>query len=306
MQWLSTRRVDLAWLCAFGIASSVWCLTASARLGATFDEPFYIKAGLETWRSASNKPLMRSGVMTLPTDVQTLPIFVWERLRGHPFDPVEELHTVLPVARAMNLVFWWLLLLYAMRMGRTFGSAWGGRLAVTLAACDPNLLGHATLATTDIASTACLFVLIYHFWHGLGFDWKRRVLVPGLCYALAIQAKASGMVYGMEAMLVLGLWHCARRGELRFSSGGLWQQFVQLWHATYPLRKDLAWIAAIGFACAFLYTGSDWKAEPGFVKWAEGLPEGNLKSSMVPLSHHLTMFTPPRTVPQPEDQHRLH
>ena len=48
------------------------------------------------------------------------------------------------------------MLLYAMRLGRTFGGAWGGRLAVALVACDPNLLGHAALATTDIALVACM------------------------------------------------------------------------------------------------------------------------------------------------------
>jgi hypothetical protein len=292
MRWVSARRVDFLWLFAFAAASSAWCLTASTQLGATFDEPFYIKAGLATWRTGSNKPLMRSGVMTLPTDVQTLPIYLWEQFREQPFDPVEDLHTVLPLARGMNLAFWCLLLVYAMRLGRTFGGAWGGRLAVALCACDPNLLGHATLATTDIASTACLLVLVYHFWHGLGRAWKRRVLVPGLCYGLAIQAKASGMVFGMEAMLVLGVWRLARAGELSAPAGsGLRATLAHVWHAGYRLRKDLAWIALVGFAWVFVYTGSDWKPEPGFVRWAEGLPEGNLKSVMVPLSHNLTIFT---------------
>lgn len=292
MQWVSARRVDLLCLFAFGIASSVWCLTAATRLGATFDEPFYIKAGLATWRTGSNKPLMRSGVMTLPTDVQTLPIHVWDQFRELPFDPVEDLHSVLPLARGMNLLFWWLLLVYAMRLGRTFGGVWAGRLAVALVAVDPNLLGHATLATTDIASTACLLVLVYHFWHGLGKAWNRRLLVPGLCYGLAIQAKASGMIFGMEAMFVLGIWHLARTGKLVAPpGGGLRARLAHLWHAGYPLRKDLAWIAGIGFLCVFAYTGTDWKAEPGFVRWADGLPEGNLKSMMVPLSQNLTIFT---------------
>jgi hypothetical protein len=323
MRWVLPRWVDLVWLLAFGAASSAWCLSAATKIGAVFDEPYYIKAGLSSWETSSNKPLMRSGVMTLPPDVQTLPIYLWERLRGQEFDPVGELHTVLPLARGMNLVFWWLLLVYSMRLGRTFGGAWGGRIAVALAACDPNLLGHATLATTDIASVACLLVLVYHFWHGLGDQesgvrsqesegssrqntlpiltpdsrlptpgWKRRVLVPGLCYGLAIQAKASGMVFGMEAMLVLGLWHLARSGELTAPPGlGIRGKLAHLWHAAWGLRKDLAVIAAIGFTCVFAYTGSDWKAEPEFTKWAEGLPEGNLKSVMVPVSHELRIFT---------------
>ena len=291
MRWVSARWVDLVWLLAFGIASSAWCLSASTQLGAVFDEPFYIQAGLESWRMGSNHPLLRSGVMTLPTDVQTFPIYVWERIRGQQFDAREELHTVLPWARAMSLGFWWLLLVFVMRLGRTFGGAWGGRLAVCLTACDPNLLGHASLATTDIASVACLLVLVYHFWHGLGCGWQRRVLVPGLCYGLAIEAKASGMVFGIEAMVVLGLWQLAHAGELGARAGsGLRGKFVHLWRATHRLRKDLVWIGLIGFACAFLYSGSDWQQSAGLVFWADELPDGNLKSVMAPLCHNLRIF----------------
>ena len=50
-------------------------------------------------------------------------------------------------------------------------------------------------------------------------------------------------------------------------------------------------MAVDGLACVFLYTGTDWKPDAGFVKWAEGLPDGNLRAVMVPLSHNLTIFT---------------
>src|SRR5262245_46736004 len=219
MRWIAARWVDLVWLAAFAIASSAWCLTAAMHIGATFDEPFYIKAGLTSWRTGSNKLLMRAGTMTLPVDVQTLPIYLWERWRGAEFDPIADFHSVLPVARAANLLFWWILLVYAMRLGRAFAGAWGGRLSVTLIACDPNLLGHAALATTDIAAVACLLVLVYHYWCGLGCGWGRRVLVPGVCYAIAIQAKVSGLMFGMVAMATFGLWHLARTGQVAVPSG---------------------------------------------------------------------------------------
>lgn len=292
MRWVYGRNIDLVWLLTFGIASSAWCLTAAPRLGATFDEPFYVKAGLTSWRTGSNKLLMRAGTMTLPVDVQTLPVHLWERLRGYEFDPEADLHTVLPLARATNLVFWWLLLIYAMRLGRTFGGVWGGRLAVALPASDPNLLAHATLATTDIAIVACVLMLVYHFWHGQGRGGIRRVLVPGLCYGLAIQAKASGLIFGMEAMVVLGLWHLGQTGVLTPPANSrLSAKIAHLWHATYPLRKDLAGIAFIGLVFVFTYTGCDWGTEPTFVKWAEQLADGNLKRVMLPVSQNLTIFT---------------
>src|SRR4051794_32989631 len=93
------RWVDAVWLLAFGLASSVWCVTAAAQLGATFDEPLYVKAGLTNWRTGSNKLLMRAGTMPLPIDLQTLSVYLWEQYRGEPFDPLLDLHTVLPVCR---------------------------------------------------------------------------------------------------------------------------------------------------------------------------------------------------------------
>jgi hypothetical protein len=276
------------------VASSVWCITAAKQLGVTFDEPLYVKAGLVSWRTGSNKLLMRAGTMPLPVDVQTLPVYLWEQHRGQQFDPLRELHTILPVCRATNLVFWWLLLVYTMRLGRSWGGAWGGRLAVTLVACDPNFLGHAALATTDIALVACMMVLVYHFHHCYRPEasWNRRVLVPGLLYGLAITAKASGMVFGAQAMFILGLWNLAKTGTLTApAESSLWRKVTHIWHSTYQFRKDLVAIAVIGFVFVFGYCGCDWGAEPTFIKWADKLPEGDLKRVMQPVSRELKIFT---------------
>lgn len=289
--WLANHGLDLLWLLAFGLASTAWCLTASMREGVTFDEPFYIKAGLESWRTGSNRLLMRAGTMTLPVDVQTLPVYLWEQFAGEKYHTEEDLPAVLPIARAANLAFWHLLLVYAMRLGQTFGGSWGGRLAVALTSCDPNLLAHASLATTDIATVACVLVLVYHFWHGLGSTWRRRILLPGLCYGLTIQAKVSGLVFGMDAMVVLGLWRLAATGQLTpTTTASLREKLNQIWHATHQLRLDLTWITLIALVLVFGYTGCDWSAEPSFIKWAEKLPDSSLKTVMVPISHHLQIF----------------
>lgn len=288
------RWVDLLWLLAFGAASSAWCVTAAAKIGATFDEPLYVKAGLVNWRTGSNKLLMRAGTMPLPVDVQTLPVYLWEQYRGQEFDPVLELHTLLPVCRAANLAFWWLLLVYAMRLGRAFGGAWGGRLAVALVACDPNLLGHAALATTDIALVALMAVLVYHFHYcyAPGAGWTRRVLVPGVLYGLAMAAKASALAFGPQVMLVLGLWNLAKAGALTPPAGSSPRaRLVYFWHATHQFRKDLVAIGCIGVVTLFAYCGCDWGTEPTFIKWADKLPDGDLKRVMVPLSRELKVFT---------------
>lgn len=293
------------WVIVLGVASSAWCVTAAARVGVTFDEPFYVKAGLARWRTGSPYMLMRAGTMTLPVDVQTLPIHVWELLAGRKYATDDDLPRVLPAARAANLVFWWLLLVYSFRLGRTFGGDWGGRLASALAATDPNLLGHASLATTDIACTATFLMLVFHYWHSCGVrsaecevrngesvaGWKRRVLLPGVCYALAIQAKVSGLVFGMEAMILMGIWRFAESGRLTSAPGSSWKEkFIHFWHACYPLRRDIASATAIALSLVFVYTGTDWKPDSNFVKWADALPEGRVKAIAAPLSHHLAVF----------------
>jgi hypothetical protein len=74
-------------------ASCAAILANSARLGATFDEPFYISKGLDHWRSGSYRTLMRAGTMPLPVDVQTLPLYIWERERGTPFNPIFDMNS---------------------------------------------------------------------------------------------------------------------------------------------------------------------------------------------------------------------
>src|SRR4051794_39767593 len=67
-----SRLVDAVWLLFWMVASSVGCVSAAARLSATFDEPTYINCGLESWHTGSSKLLLDLGTMPLPPHVQTL------------------------------------------------------------------------------------------------------------------------------------------------------------------------------------------------------------------------------------------
>src|SRR5262249_45344497 len=159
-------------------------------------EPIYIQRGLEVWRTGSHEGLLRLGTMPLPIDIDTLPLYVWERWHGVRLDPVGNLDQLLPWARRATLLFWWLLLIYARLAVQHLAGRWGGRLAVAFLACEPTLLAHAGLATTDIAVTACLVALVYHYRTGREARWVRRVAVPAFWFAAAILAKASGLVFG--------------------------------------------------------------------------------------------------------------
>jgi hypothetical protein len=274
----STVGWDVLWILGWFILSSVWCLTASTRLGAVFDEPIYIARGLERWTSGECKGLMRLGTMPLPVDVQTLPLYLYERSRGQALDPDLDLARVLPWARAMTLVFWCTLLIYAFLAARSLGGVWAGRLAVALIASEPSFLAQATLATTDVAVTACLLALAYHFWDGCGRGWIRRRALPAIWFGLALLAKASSLVYGPLILLIIEAARLSR-GEVS-------------WNAFRGMRaRDVAWIAAGGLATAFVYCGSDWRPEPTFVRWADRLPEGASRDWMLWLSEHLRIFS---------------
>jgi hypothetical protein len=273
---------DLLWLLACGVASSLWCLTASSQLSATFDEPTYLDVGLAHWRSGSYEPLLRLGTMPLPIDVTTLPIYLWERAHGVTLDVKADMSRMLPWARAGTLVFWWLLLIYGWKAGRQLGGPWGGRLAVTLLACEPSLLAHATLATTDIAISACLLAFVYHFRSGIDQAWRWRVGAPMFWLAAAILAKASGLVFGPICMIAIEIDRILRSDE---REGNI---VSRIW--TGLRRRDLALITVGGIVLTFVYCGSDWHSQRSFVEWAGKLPAGVGHDSMLWLAEHLRIF----------------
>ena len=196
-------RIDVVWVLAFGLLSSVWCLTAAQQVGATYDEPVYLVGGMHFWRTGSFDPLLAKGTMPLPIAVTTLPVRIYELCRGSRIDLETEFDLALALARPATLVFWWLLLIYGYIVGRSVSGPWGGRFAVALLAFEPTLLANAALATTDIAIAACLLVFAVHFRANRRADWRWRVGLCGLLYGVALLAKASTLVFGVLVMLTL-------------------------------------------------------------------------------------------------------
>jgi hypothetical protein len=283
--------LDWLWLAFWIAASSLWCVTAAQRLSATFDEPLYIARGLDHWRTGSRQGLLRLGTMPLPVDLQTLPIYIYETRRGAGVDPTADLDRLLPWARAATLGFWWLLLVYGWLAGRALAGTWGGRLSVALLACEPSLLAHAGLATTDLALAACILALVYHVRVGREAGSMRRVGLPMVWFAAALLSKASAIVIGPLCLVVVGLeerWSTPQARVARLTGTGAGRH----WGAGRSCGRDIAVIVAGGVLLAFVYCGSDWQREPSFVAWAQGLPdESAARAPMVWLADHLRIFT---------------
>jgi len=285
-----THWLDIAWLLFWGVLSSVWCVTAAQRLSATFDEPYNLNAGLESWQTGSFKRLVDTGKMPLPIWLETAPLHFWEQWRGKPIDLDSDIDAALLVARTTALVFWWLLLWYGWVAGRQLAGPWGGRLAVLFLACEPSLLAHAFLVTGDLAVAACLLALFVHYRLGRPGGWWLRVGVPALWLAAAVLSKASGMVFGLLGMAILEIEYRLRdRTDL---SG--WRERARAAPASLcdaASRRQLAQAFWIGLALVFVFCGSDWRASPSFVKWANQLPDTLVGDSMRWLSTHLCIFS---------------
>ncbi|MFQ3593284.1 MAG: hypothetical protein SNJ82_08870 [Gemmataceae bacterium] len=273
---MTERGVNLVWLVLVAGLSSWACVASTQELGVTFDEPTYIERGLQRWREGTLSPLIRLGTMPLPVDVQTAPLYWWERLNGPSFDPRADLERLLPAARAMNLLFWWLLLSYAFLFAQHLAGSWAGRLTVLLLACEPSLLAHAALATTDLSVTATLVALAYHYWTGREASWGRRVGLPALWFGLAALCKASGPVFGVLLLLALeGYWRVTRPASTTSQPSFL---------------RDVVQIVGLGTLLLFAYCRSDWQPQADALRWAEKLPEGRSRDLAVAAISALRVF----------------
>jgi hypothetical protein len=271
---------------------------AARHLGPTFDEPFYISAGLTRWHTGSHKGLVSVGTMPLPADVATVSIYLWESFNGVTLDPVEDLEVLLPWARAGTLVFWWILLWYGWRSGRELAGPWGGRLAVAFLACEPCLLGHASLATTDIAVSACLLALVYHFRTERDSGWLRRVGLVSFWYGAAIAAKASALLFGPLCLGIVELERLARAGVFRSvvgqpeGPGHFWKTKVRARLGQMPAllsdsARDLLQIFGLGLLIVSIYC-SDGRHPTRHLNAADlGLPEGPASRIGIWLVEHL-------------------
>lgn len=275
--------VDALWLVALAAWSAAWCLTAAPKNGITYDEPFYLDAGLESWRGWQREdghtPGWRHeyaathGVMPLPPDLLAIPLYVQEVRTGKPHTSPWKQARV-GWARKVTLGWFWLLLFSAWRLGRDAGGPWAGRIASGLIAADPNFLAHACLATTDVAVTAALLAFARAVYAGRGGGWWRRVVLPGLWFGIATLCKLSALLYGGLILVALEVGHRFATGALSRPEGagfGRWTASA----AGATLRSVLAAAAVIliGIAVAVVYCGLPTKGEEPFKKMTEEIPK---------------------------------
>ena len=185
---------------------SAIALTGCARIIATYfvfnqayDEPYHVAAGME-WLDKGvylyerqHPPLSRIAV--------ALPLYL-RGLRAHSIkNPIEEGNVILQtggeyadnlaLARFGNLPFFLLsVLLLALWANRLFGPC-TALTSVALFTLLPPILGHAALATTDMAAVAGLLAALYAFSHWLQEPSIRQSAIFGAALGFAFLTKFS-------------------------------------------------------------------------------------------------------------------
>lgn len=249
----------------------------NSQYSATFDEPFYLKAGDTYIKTKSNKMLMKAGTMPLPIILASrcVQVYCLVSQTQLDLDKPDDFAVALKISRYSTLFFWWMLLLFVLLLA----IQWGGPIFAIYALCavgyEPNLLAHAGLATTDIALTAYVVFSAYYYTKSKTEPkrWK-RILYPGIAYGFALSCKASALAFVPLIWLAICLTH----PQLTKANAKQW-------------LKEFIWQGIVSLIILFLLCGSDWQQERTFVEWAKNLPAGILKNIMQPISENLRIFT---------------
>ncbi|MBN1960728.1 MAG: glycosyltransferase family 39 protein [Deltaproteobacteria bacterium] len=184
--------------------------------GLTFDESLYVTAGYAYLKGANLKlnnehPPLIKYILGLPNLIAANDNYTdtnenkWRRARRFLGSEVSDRDAFIRRARYANLVLGvFLIAILFIWSYRLFGPAAAAFTAV-LAAFEPNLIAHSSLATLDVGATAffILFLYILWEWHNhLTCNWLHAV---GLATGLAVCTKFSnfGLCFGVVVPTIL-------------------------------------------------------------------------------------------------------
>jgi hypothetical protein len=244
---VSSRRTltIAALLVCVGIARIALTYTI---FGPTYDEPWHVAIGMEwlQWGTytyeTKHPPLARGAVALGPylagvrsqvhRDIAQEGVSVIYEDGNAIFESGGNLWRNLALARAGTLPFFVLAsavtFLWARRWFAPAASVW----AVALLAAAPPILGHAGLATVDMACAAATLAALYQLLRWIESpDWRRAAWL-GAAIALAFLTKLSSLAF-LAACLAVALAACARRipwrAALRHAAIAAAVAFLLMW-----------------------------------------------------------------------------
>ncbi len=181
----------------------------------TADEAVHIACGLEMLErgryteEAQHPPLARV-LLALPAHVAGL----WFRKPAELWAGADRefYWRTLAIARAGNLVWVPLLILYVYLWARRLHGTIGGLAAATLVSFSPNLLAHASLATLDFAAATTTFIAAYHLWRCSEERSQWSWLRTAFAVAVAVLVKFSALLVLPVIGILFFLMCCPIRG----------------------------------------------------------------------------------------------
>jgi hypothetical protein len=118
-------------------------------------------------------------------------------------------------ARAATVIFAVLLMTGVFLYARLLFGYWGGVLALLLAACEPTLIAHAALVTTDMAVSAGVLLSVFALDMYLRRPSRTRLLLAGLAVGLTLSVKHSGVIIVPIVIALFAIDLFLRRYEKR-------------------------------------------------------------------------------------------
>jgi 4-amino-4-deoxy-L-arabinose transferase-like glycosyltransferase len=202
-------------------------LTAT-RTSLTIDEGLHITSGYSILRTGDYRlieehpPLVKM-LVALPLlpvrdlpDPRTLPgwesnVAVTDSVRLvhatqaliYSYKPIDRLVVAARVPVALLAV---LLGAIVFRWAKDLGREAAGLLALFLLAFDPNILAHASVASTDLGTAFFITLAMYTFWRFLRRPTPGRMALAGVTLGLAQATKLTGLLL-LPAEVLMAVWH---------------------------------------------------------------------------------------------------
>ena len=189
--------------------------------GTTVDEPFHLAYGERALAAGTflrEYELLNS---KMPVSVlNAIPVVAATRGRSLPW------RQQLFIARLPTLLLGVLLGALVWRWAHALFGPWSGVLALALYSFCPNMLAHAHLVTTDVATGLGMFAATYCFWRYLTSPTRGRLLVAATVFGAAQLTKATALF--LVPMFALILLVRAVRGvrRQRQTAGTGWNETV--------------------------------------------------------------------------------
>jgi 4-amino-4-deoxy-L-arabinose transferase-like glycosyltransferase len=289
------RRADWTALVLIAIATLRIAFTYTL-FSATVDEPMHISAGLELLEEhryayqPENPPLPRLVLAFAPWvgGMELDPAIRVEEQLQRVFHSRGRYEANLVLSRAGNLVFFLIATLAIWFWTRRTAGPWGAAIAVCLFTVQPVILGHAGLATLDMAATAGVAVALVAFSGWLDRPSLVRAVALGAAFGFAVLCKFSSLGYVPAACVAMyvarwigdtGTLRAWRRIPAAFASAAVTGALVIWAGYAFTVARAGDLVNAFGLsseraAGRFIARHPSWPLPaPAFVRGVAGLAE---------------------------------